>query len=70
MTDEEFPSMSSEEVVLDKLFAFFFKNVALGQWQLAKACLQKIVERKFDARYDLKKCLLDIVDNPLNYKYF
>lgn len=51
------------------LYKFFCNNIRLGQWELARACIETLLRK--DGKYGkpISELLKDIIEEPLAYWY-
>lgn len=55
---------------IKQLFQFFCNNISIGQWELAKACLDQLIVVNKDVinhQIDLNQILIGIILNPTLY---
>lgn len=51
------------------LYKFFCNNLRLGQWELARACIETLVGRNDKCGEQVKEILKDIIEEPLTHWY-
>ena len=58
------PFDDEDNVSLHHLFTSFCNNVALGQWELARASLRALFRRREELGKPLKEILRALIDQP------
>ncbi len=67
--DDEFPFGEEDEFSRQKLFQFIQNAVAVGQWEIAKACIWIYAKETPRDKGKLQSFLLDIFANPEDMWY-
>ncbi len=52
---------------IKQLFQFFCNNLNIGQWELAKSCLDQLMLNNDNFNFDINQLLIDIIVNPTLY---
>jgi len=52
---------------LEQLYQTFCNQIHLGQWELAKTCLQILHQKRLQLNTNLEEFLTDIIRNPTAY---
>ena len=65
----EHPFGRENEVSLRQLFNFFCNNLQLGQWELARACIDELHGQRELLQVSVRDKLRSIAENPYGYRY-
>ncbi|OWF55424.1 Zinc finger FYVE domain-containing protein 26 [Mizuhopecten yessoensis] len=61
---EDFPYKEERRYSVERLFRYFCNNLYLGQWEVARACLQQLHREGQLIGRNIKDFLRDITENP------
>ena len=51
------------------LYKFLYNNLRVGQWELARACIETLLQKNGNFGDTLAELLRNIVEEPLLYRY-
>ncbi len=63
------PSSGEASLSSQLLYKFLYNNLRVGQWELARACIETLLLQDRNCGETFAQLLRNIVDEPLLYRY-